>query len=282
VAPEKRALVRLIGERVAIAAEAVLARADRTRPRGAARAAALSAFLSGDPPPAADAGARATALGLSPGASYRVALAATTLNEASLQRTLGRFGQIVPAGMIDGAVALVVEDRGDRPMAREGAAPRPARAPLPGAAAGWLALSAPAVGLLGLHGVARQARFVAALLATGLIRGPVCSFDSAVDLGPFRLLYPLWGNPELEGFAIDVLGDLPRHDRRGELRRTLLTYLETGGAQVEAAERLKIHRNTLAYRLRQVKNLTGNDPADPATRLLFHLALLAAAMPPAP
>jgi DNA-binding PucR family transcriptional regulator len=112
--------------------------------------------------------------------------------------------------------------------------------------------------------------------------GPVARFDRAADLGPYRLLYPLWGSPELEGFANEVLAELPRHDRRGELRRTLLTYLETGGAQVEAAERLAIHRNTLAYRLRQVKSLTGHDPADPTARLLFHLALLAAAVPPAP
>ena len=48
------------------------------------------------------------------------------------------------------------------------------------------------------------------------------------------------------------------------------------------AARLGIHRNTLAYRLKQIAALTGRDPTDPGCRLLLHLALLAATLPPAP
>jgi DNA-binding PucR family transcriptional regulator len=66
------------------------------------------------------------------------------------------------------------------------------------------------------------------------------------------------------------------------LRATLLAYLETGGSHVESAARLGIHRNTLAYRLKQIAVLTGTDPADPSTRLTLHLALTVERMPPAP
>jgi DNA-binding PucR family transcriptional regulator len=92
----------------------------------------------------------------------------------------------------------------------------------------------------------------------------------------------LWGTPELATYVADALGALPGHDRRGTLRQTLLSYLETGGSHVAAAACLGIHRNTLAYRLKQIALLTGHDPNDPCKRLLLHLALLAASLPPAP
>jgi PucR family transcriptional regulator, purine catabolism regulatory protein len=62
----------------------------------------------------------------------------------------------------------------------------------------------------------------------------------------------------------------------------LLVYLSTGGSHVDAAAKLEIHRNTLAYRLRQIAALTGRDPSDPSTWLVLHLALLAASLPPSP
>ncbi|MDP9362872.1 MAG: helix-turn-helix domain-containing protein, partial [Chloroflexota bacterium] len=141
--------------------------------------------------------------------------------------------------------------------------------------------SGSAVGAAALPEAARQARFVAALLAAGTLSGPTARFDAVPEMGAFRLLYALWGEQDLTTFAADVLGDLPERDRRGELRRTLLAYLETGGSHVEAAARLNIHRNTLAYRLKQIASLTDHDPADASTRLTLHLALLAAALPPA-
>ena len=115
-----------------------------------------------------------------------------------------------------------------------------------------------------------------------MLRGPTARFDDAADIGAFRLLYGYWGSADLAAFAAEALAELPVRDRRGMLRRTLLTYLQTGGSHVEAAARLGIHRNTLAYRLKQIASLTGHDPADPSTWLLLHLALLAGALPPAP
>jgi DNA-binding PucR family transcriptional regulator len=133
-----------------------------------------------------------------------------------------------------------------------------------------------------LPGAAREARYVAALVAAGLIPGPVARFDLLSDLGPYLLLYRLWGTPELASFATETLGELPARDRRGTLRKTLLAYLATGGSHVDAAARLGIHRNTLSYRLKQISSLTGREPTNPSTQLVFHLALLASTMPAAP
>jgi DNA-binding PucR family transcriptional regulator len=96
------------------------------------------------------------------------------------------------------------------------------------------------------------------------------------------LLFPLWGSGELEGYARDTLGDLVGRDKRGTLRRTLLAYLEAGGSQVDAAARLGVHRNTLAYRLKQIAELTGTDPTKPQSHLALHMALLASVLPAAP
>ncbi|MDP9367045.1 MAG: helix-turn-helix domain-containing protein, partial [Chloroflexota bacterium] len=187
-------------------------------------------------------------------------------------------------GMVDDVPAAVLEVQmdsggsGGRPGRGDGILARAST--LAAAEAGWLALSAPAAGPRGLPAAAREARYVAALFGANLLPGPIVRFDAVADLGPYRLLYPLWGTPDLAKYAADALGDLPGRDRRGALRHTLLAYLETGGSHVEAAARLGIHRNTLAYRLKQVAMLTGRDPSDPSCRLLLHLALLAAGLPP--
>jgi purine catabolism regulator len=279
-----RALARLAAERVAVAAEAALQRAAEARPRGPARAAALNTLLTG---PRGEAGRLAGSLALPGNGVYRVALVSPEADSPVVQRTLATTGTIHEAGQIDRATAFVLELR---PEAISGGAARAAsvrrREPTPhreGAAAkGWVALSAPVTGPAGLPGAAREARYVAALVAAGLIPGPVARFDLLADLGPYLLLYRLWGTPELASFAAETLGELPARDRRGTLRKTLLAYLATGGSHVDAAASLSIHRNTLSYRLKQISALTGREPTNPSTHLVFHLALLASSMPPAP
>jgi DNA-binding PucR family transcriptional regulator len=102
------------------------------------------------------------------------------------------------------------------------------------------------------------------------------------DLGPYALLYPLWGTPESRRFVAGILGDLPAHDTRhgGDLLPTLLAYLRHGGAAGDAAADLGIHRNTLAYRLRRIEELCGRSPLDPAQHLSLHLAALLHTLPP--
>ncbi len=282
---DRRALARLVGERVGMAVEAALARAARVRPRGPARANALAAFLAGGAEDGPEQAARAAALGLAPAVPYRVALGAPDLGAGDLQRLLAPLGVVHDAATIDGLPAALLDPRGEPPRTDSVAVGRgsgrdPA-GPLP-AVAVWLAVSGPAPGIDGLRQALREARFVAALLDRGQIGGPLARFDRVADLGVFRLLYAHWGRGDLEPFAAAALGDLPGRDRRGVLRQTLLAFFESGGSHVEAAARLAIHRNTLAYRLKQIAASTKHDPSDPANRLLLHLALLAAALPPAP
>lgn len=283
----RRALIRLAGERVALAAEAALIRAADARPRGPARASAIGAILIGA---AGDGSRAAVAVGLPANGVYRVVLAAPEIDASSLQRTLAPLGTVHEAGTIDRAGATVIELRaegggaaalsGGRSVTarrREVIAPRET----PGGT-GWLAFSGPVTGATALPAATREARFVAALLTAGLIAGPVARFDVLSDLGAYRLLYRLWGSPDLAAFTTDALGELATRDRRGMLRRTLLAYLDAGGSHVDAAARLGIHRNTLSYRLKQIGSLTRCEPTDPSTYLVLHLALLAASLPPAP
>jgi sugar diacid utilization regulator len=143
------------------------------------------------------------------------------------------------------------------------------------------ALSLPASGLAELPEAARQARYALLLLRAGVLLGPVADWGAVDDLGPYLLLYPLWGMPEAARFVGGILGDLPEHDTRynGELLTTLLTYLGQGGAAGAAADALKIHRNTLTYRLRRIEEICRRSPLDPAQQLSLHLAVLLHSLP---
>lgn len=58
-----------------------------------------------------------------------------------------------------------------------------------------------------------------------------------------------------------------------ELAATLETYLDNGGEIQRTARRLNIHRSTLYYRLDRIREVTGSDIADGATRLDLHAGL---------
>jgi purine catabolism regulator len=70
------------------------------------------------------------------------------------------------------------------------------------------------------------------------------------------------------------LGPLIEHDtsRKGNLVATLRAFLETGEQQ-QAAQRLRVHPNTLRYRLDRIREISGVDLEDPETRLNLAVAL---------
>ena len=283
-----RALIRLVGERVATAIDSALLRASQARPRGPARSMALQSLVVGSVP---DPLTRASALGLAADGHIRVALASTDAGTAGLLRSLGPLGTVHDGTTLDGLPLGLIEVRPEPSPTGPGRGRSPSREARPAyrsvpatipPAQGWLAVSGVATGVASLPDALREARFLAALLQAGIIGGPLARFDVVDDLGAYRLLYRLWGTRDLARFAADALGDLPFRDKKGALRRTLLVYLETGGSHVDAAERLGIHRNTLAYRLKQIGLLTGRNPTDPDCRLVLHLALLATSLPAAP
>jgi hypothetical protein len=234
---------------------------------------------------AEDAARDAALLGLPAGGVFRVALIGAGSDLGAAHRLLGGMGVVHEAGELDGATALLVDLR---PTAMvEGRRNQTARR-VPALergmwpANGWVAVSAQAAGAGGIPEAARRARFVAALHVNGLLTRSVARFDGLADIGIYRLLYRLWGTPELASFASEALGDLLVRDRKGTLRKTLLAYYDAGGSHVDAAAKLGVHRNTLAYRLKQIAALTGREPTDPTARLVLHVALLASMLPAPP
>lgn len=75
----------------------------------------------------------------------------------------------------------------------------------------------------------------------------------------YRILYPLRDSEVLEAFYEQVLGPLERYDREhhGELIPTLEAFFACDGNLQRTAERLFLHRNSLAYRLRRIQEITG-------------------------
>lgn len=125
-------------------------------------------------------------------------------------------------------------------------------------------------GIDGFRASFRQARRA---LAIGQALKPSGNITCFGDLGVYRLLFSLSGTQEMKDFYNDLLGRLLRYDREtgSELMSTLEAYLYTGNA-MQAAGRLNVHRNSLAYRLRRIREITGLELDDPEIRLTLHLA----------
>ncbi|MDQ4124886.1 MAG: helix-turn-helix domain-containing protein, partial [Actinomycetota bacterium] len=62
-------------------------------------------------------------------------------------------------------------------------------------------------------------------------------------------------------------------ERQGDLVKTLRVYLDSGFNLTRSAEALSVHPNTVVYRLKRVKDLSGRDPYDPDDLLLLLLGL---------
>jgi purine catabolism regulator len=94
------------------------------------------------------------------------------------------------------------------------------------------------------------------------------------DLGVYRVLFAVRETGEMQAFYDDMLGRLARYDRekKTELIPTLDAFLCANNA-TEVAARLSLHRNSLLYRLRRIREITGLDLDDAETRLALHLAL---------
>ncbi|MFI2647761.1 PucR family transcriptional regulator [Micromonospora fulviviridis] len=100
--------------------------------------------------------------------------------------------------------------------------------------------------------------------------GPVVPW---ADLGIYRLL------SGVDARHLDVarvhpgLGRLLGDEAHQVLLETLEVYLDLAGNAHATAERLRLHRTTLYYRLQRVELLAGTDLKDGNERLCLHLAL---------
>lgn len=278
--PEQRVIARFLVDRIATAVAAAIQRDRVARPRGSRRDEAIAQLLTDRPRGASEQRATALALALDPDAVYFVAVSRQS-SEKELARALSNLGTLHPAGGGKDSRLTLVAVRGS-PEAENlagrvldvkrrwaGHQIRPDAS---------LALSAPAFGVAGLLGAAREARFVASMQSQAQFPRRAASFDSLDDVGAMRLLYQLRESSELRQFILEALGSLETNDRRGTLRMTLRAFLDSGGSQVDASHRLGIHRNTLAYRLRRIGEIVGRDVGDPGSWLTLHLALRASEM----
>jgi purine catabolism regulator len=93
----------------------------------------------------------------------------------------------------------------------------------------------------------------------------------------YNLLLSLKNPAELQRFCMTWLADLIDYDlqQHSDLLETLQTYFANNGNTALTAKELKIHRNTLAYRLNRIAEITRLDLDDADVRLNLHLALKA-------
>ena len=78
----------------------------------------------------------------------------------------------------------------------------------------------------------------------------------------------------LQMFSDEMLGALLVYDEknRADFTETLEVYLEENEDTAATLARLYIHRNTLAYRLHRIEEITGKSMDDAEVRLDFRLA----------
>lgn len=95
------------------------------------------------------------------------------------------------------------------------------------------------------------------------------------DLGIYRLLLQIGDMNRLWRFAEDVLGSLLDYDatHKVDLISTLSTYLSQHESLKQTARQLRLHVNTVAYRIQRIEQLTSLDLADAEDRLLSHVAV---------
>ncbi|HLY24912.1 MAG TPA: helix-turn-helix domain-containing protein [Aggregatilineales bacterium] len=93
----------------------------------------------------------------------------------------------------------------------------------------------------------------------------------------YGLLLSLNNPSELQRFCTTWLADLMAYDndQHSELIETLGAYFGNNGNTALTAKELNIHRNTLAYRLNRIAEITCLDLDDADVRLNLHLALKA-------
>ncbi len=95
------------------------------------------------------------------------------------------------------------------------------------------------------------------------------------DLGIYRLLLQIGDMHQLWRFAEDVLGPLIGYDatHKVDLTGTLSAYLSQHESLKQTARVLRVHVNTVAYRIQRIGQLTSLDLADPDDRLIAHVAV---------
>lgn len=128
----------------------------------------------------------------------------------------------------------------------------------------------PHSGIAGLVQSDRESRLaLRAALSRG---GGLTRFE---DLGLLRLIYASEPEAEVDAFIHETLqGLLDRHQpRSAELLQTLESYFRNYGNLKRISEEMYAHYNTVVYRLKSIREITGLDVHKPAQRFQLELAL---------
>lgn len=136
----------------------------------------------------------------------------------------------------------------------------------------WAAgIGEPAIGPTQVRRSASEAHDAARL---GLqVFGP-CHVARIGDLGVYQLLLVLRQSGELESFVRRTLAPLGADAKNREQHfETLEAYFACNGNVTQAAKDLNLHRNSLLYRLGNIRELLARDLDDPELRLALQLAL---------
>jgi sugar diacid utilization regulator len=139
-----------------------------------------------------------------------------------------------------------------------------------------LAADGASVGLSGWHpgmaqiavGYAEADEAVQIAAASG-IRGRAVAFDEVL------IDHMVRSSPHGDRIVDGTLRPLLDYDaeRQSELVPTLRAYVNAGFNLTKSAETLCVHPNTVVYRLRRIRELSGRDPHDPEDLLLLFLGL---------
>ena len=100
----------------------------------------------------------------------------------------------------------------------------------------------------------------------------VVKFD---DCGLYRLLYMVEDTGVLQEIETECLAALEEYDRKYNAGyvETLQSYLKHNGSIQAVAEELYTHRNTVLYRLGNIRKVLGNELKTPEERLPYQIAL---------
>ncbi|MFC5952918.1 PucR family transcriptional regulator, partial [Pseudonocardia lutea] len=123
-------------------------------------------------------------------------------------------------------------------------------------------------------GLARSYQEARRALTVRLGSGRPSGVTRYEDLGIYRVLTVDGDDGEVRGYVREWLGSLLDYDTTSgsELVRTVWQYLEQGGNYDATARALVIHRSTLRYRLRRIREISGHDLGAVDTRLNLHVA----------
>ena len=95
------------------------------------------------------------------------------------------------------------------------------------------------------------------------------------ELGIYRLLFQIGDMNQLHQYAEDVLGPLIDYDacHKSDLLGTLSVYLKQRESLKQTARVLRVHVNTVSYRIQRIESMTSLDLTDSDDRLSAHVAM---------